>query len=85
MFTTLLRNRLQLYCDKDNIISKFQGSGKSGSRTADNHMIIKFLIDKIVKGERKKLYCCLVDIKKAFDFTNRNLLFLNLLKDLKML
>ena len=84
LFTTLLRNRLQGFCDTHNIISKFQGSGKSGSRTSDNHMIIRFLIDKIVKGEGKKLYCCFVDIKKAFDFTDRNLLFLKLLKDLKI-
>ena len=81
LFTTILRNRLQGLCDKNKFISKFQGSGKKGSRTADNHMIIKFLIDKIVKGEKKKLYCCFIDIKKAFDFTSRNHLFYNLLKD----
>ena len=84
LFTTLLRNRLQGVCDKNNLISKFQGSGKKNSRTADNHMIIRFLFDKIVKGEKNKLYCCFVDIKKAFDFTNRNHLFFNLLKDYKI-
>ena len=68
LFTTLLRNRLQGFCDRNNIISKFQGSGKSGSRTSDNHMIIRFLVDKIVKGEGKKLYCCFVDIKKSLWF-----------------
>ena len=35
LFTTLLRNRLQSFCDKNNLVSRFQGSGKSGSRTAD--------------------------------------------------
>ena len=84
LFTTLLRNRLQGVCDKNNLISKFQGSGKKDSRTADNHMIIRFLFDKIVKGEKQKLYCCFVDIKKAFDFTNRNQLFYNLLNDYKI-
>ena len=44
-------------------------------------MIIRFLFDKIVKGEKKRLYCCFVDVKKAFDFTKRNHLFFNLLKD----
>ena len=44
-------------------------------------MVIKFLIDKIVKGERKKLYACFVDIKKAFDCTNRELLFYKLLSE----
>ena len=84
LFTTLLRNRLQKFCDKRDIISKFQGSGKNGSRTADNLMIVKFLFDKIVKGERKKIYCCFVDIKKAFDFTSRNHLFFKLLNDYKI-
>ena len=28
LFTTLLRNRLQTYCDKHNLVSKYQGSGK---------------------------------------------------------
>ena len=84
LFTTLLRNRLQNFCDKGDIVSRFQGSGKKGSRTADNHMILKFLCDKIVKGEKKKLYCCFVDIKKAFDFTNRNKLFLKLIRDYKI-
>ena len=43
LFTTLLRNRLQDMCDQNNL--KFQGSGKINSWTADNYMIIKFLID----------------------------------------
>ena len=60
LFTTLLRNRLQTFCDKGDIISKFQGSGKSGSRTADNHMILKFLLDKIVKGKRKNFFVALL-------------------------
>ena len=47
LFTTLLRNRLQGVCDKNNFISRFQGSGKKDSRTSDNHMIIRFLIDKL--------------------------------------
>ena len=68
LFTTLLRNRLQSFCDENSILSKFQGSGGKKSRTADNHMIVKFLFDKIVKGEKRKLYCCFIDIKKAFDF-----------------
>ena len=48
--TTLLRHRLQKFCDRGDVISKFQGSGKSVSRTVDNHMILFFSGDKIVKG-----------------------------------
>ena len=60
---------------------KNQGSGKKGSRTSDHLMIIKYLIDKHVKTEKKKLYACFVDIKKAYDCTSRELLFYRLLTE----
>ena len=44
-------------------------------------MVIKYFIDKIVKGQKKKLFACFVDIKKAFDCTNRQLLFYKLLSE----
>ena len=64
LYTTLLRNRLQDFCDKGEIISKFQGNGKSDSRTADKYMILKFFVDKIVKGERKNYIVVLLTGKK---------------------
>ena len=79
--TKMMRNRLEDFCNKNNIIDGCQGSGKKNSRTADHLMVIRFLVDKIVKGEKGKLFACFVDIKKAFDFTPRNLLFYNLLND----
>ena len=81
LFTKLLRNRLQEFCDKNCIIDSCQGSGRKNTRTADHLMVIKFLIEKIVNGEKKKLFACFVDIKKAFDFTPRHLLFYNLLNN----
>ena len=81
LFSKLLKNRLQTFCDKNNIIHRIQGSGKKSSRTSDHLMVIKYLIDKIVKNQRKKLYACFVDIKKAFDCTNRQLLFYKLLSE----
>ena len=51
------------------------------SRTADHLMVIQYLINKMVKGEKKKLYACFVDIKKAYDCTNRELLFYKLLSE----
>ena len=47
-------------------------------------MVIKYLIDKIVKTQKKKLFACFVDIKKAFDCTNRQLLFYKLLSEYKV-
>ena len=44
-------------------------------------MVVKYFIDKIVKNQKKKLFACFVDIKKAFDCTNRQLLFFKLLSE----
>ena len=81
LFTKLLKNRLQKFCDKNSFINNVQGSGKKATRTSDHLMIIKFLIDKIVKGEKKRIFACFVDIKKAFDCTDRKLLFYKLLSE----
>ena len=81
LFSKLLKNRLQSYCDKNNLINNVQGSGKKSSRTSDHLMVIKYFIDNFVKTQRKKLFACFVDVKKAFDFTNRQLLFYKLLSE----
>ena len=52
LFTKLLKNRLETYCLKYNIINKVQGSGKKSSRTSDHLMVIKYFIDKIVKNKK---------------------------------
>ena len=44
-------------------------------------MVIKYLIDKIVKGQKQKLYACFVDVKKAYDCTSRELLFHKLMTE----
>ena len=76
-----MKNRLESYINEKGLISKYQGSGKKMSRTADHLMVIQYLINKMVKGEKKKLYACFVDIKKAYDCTNRELLFYKLLSE----
>ena len=81
LFIKLMINRLQYFLDDKNAISKQQGSGKKNTRTSDHLMVIKYLIDKIVKGQKKKLYACFVDVKKAYDCTNREILFHKLLMD----
>ena len=81
LFCKVLQKRLESYCSKNQIINDVQGSGRPGSRTADHLLIIRFLIDKYVKKQGNKLFACFVDLKKAYDFVPRNLLFHSLLKD----
>ena len=81
LYIKILKNRLQNFLDENNFISRNQGSGKKMSRTSDHLMVIQFLIDKIVKGEKKKLYACFVDVKKAYDCTSRELLLYKLMTE----
>ena len=81
LFNKILQKRLETFCNKNLLISDVQGSGKSGSRTADHLLIVRFLIDKYVKIQGKRLFTCFVDLKKAFDMVPRNKLFYTLLKE----
>ena len=77
----MLQKRLDKLCKSKNLISDAQGSGKTGSRTSDHLMIVKFLTDKYVKQQGKNLYTCFVDLGKAFDTVPRIKLFYSLLHD----
>ena len=50
LFIKILKNRLETFVIENGFISENQGSGKKLSRTSDHLMVIKFLIDKVVKG-----------------------------------
>ena len=79
LFNSILKNRLQKFCDLQNIIKPEQISGKQGARTADHLTVIRFLIEKYALQGRKKLFVCFFDIKKAFDTLDRITLFYKLL------
>ena len=81
LFNKILQKRLEKYRNNDKLISEVQGSGKKGSRTADHLLIVRFLIDKYVKIQGKKLFACFVDLKKAYDMVPRSKLFHTLLRD----
>ena len=81
LFIKMLKNRLEEFLNENGFVSKNQGSGKKFNRTSDHLMVIKYFIDKIVKGEKRKLYACFVDIKQAYDCTSRELLFVKMLTE----
>ena len=81
LFNKLLQARLENKCIKEGLINNSQGSGKRGSRTADQLMVIRFLIDKYVTLGGKKLYACFFDIRRAYDTVPRIQLFYSLLKN----
>ena len=84
LFNKLLHKRLEGKCERENLITNGQGSGRKGSRTSDHLMIIRFLIDKYVNVAGKKLFACFFDLRKAFDTVPRLLLFFTILKQYKV-
>ena len=81
LFNTLLRCRLEKKCVEMGWIGKYQLSGKKGARTSDHLLVLRFLIDKYVRGRKQKLFICFFDLRKAFDTVSRVRLFYQLLTE----
>ena len=79
LFTLILNTRLNKYADKTNLIHETQAGFRKQHSTTDNIFILKSLID-LVHTSKKKLYCCFVDFKQAFDAVWRGGLWHKLLK-----
>ena len=84
LFNSILRNRLEEKCRKTNLINKCQASGKIIVRTSDHLLVLKHIIHKYTKVQKQKLYICFFDLRKAFDFVPRTLLFHTLLTQYKI-
>ena len=63
----MLNNRLQLYCQKYNLIDKKQIGFKKNHRTSDHLLTLKAIVKKNETIGKKKLFTCFVDFKKAYD------------------
>ena len=73
----LLCNRLDKFLNENRIICDEQIGFKKGCRTSDHILSLKTLIDKAFK-KSKYLYCCFIDLRKAFDIVSRTDLFAKL-------
>ena len=70
----LLCNRLGKILNENRIICDEQIGFKKGCRTSDHILSLKTIIDKTFK-KSKYLYCCFIDLRKAFDIVNKTALF----------
>ena len=66
LFNSVMNNRVVSFLKKHNKLNKEQIGFKEGHRTSDHIFVIKTLIQKY-KKEKKQIYACFVDLKKAFD------------------
>ena len=66
LFTCLINNRLNTYAETYGVIHETQAGFRKSFSSADNIFILKGLID-LMQAEKKKLFCCFIDFKQAFD------------------
>ena len=80
LFTSIIKNRLQTFSDKHNIINEFQAGFRPEHSTIDNIFALHSLIE-ILHNSKKKLFCGFIDLKGAFDTVWRGGLWAKLIKN----
>lgn len=79
MFTSVLNMRLTSWAEQYRVYIEGQAGFREGYSTIDNLFVLQCCISKLLEMG-KKLYCCFIDYKKAFDFINYDCLWFKLLK-----
>jgi hypothetical protein len=74
VFAMILEARLSSWTEEKGLRAKGQIGFRKDLRTMDNLYILQTLIEQSTH-KRKKVYCCFVDFRKAFDTVPRNLLW----------
>jgi hypothetical protein len=80
LFSSILLNRLLQYRSLVCPDHANQLGFCKGSQTSDHILVLKTVIDKYVKRNKKRVYSCFVDYKKAFDRVCRQALMYKLSK-----
>ena len=80
LFMLIMNDRLQKECDRNGLIHFNQIGFRKHFRPADHVFTLKTLIDKAF-SEKKQLYTCFVDFRKAYDSVWRDALFFKLLEN----
>ena len=74
----IIKDRMETWIDRRNLISQNQGGFRKGRMTTDNALITDTLIQNALHKRNGRLYIAAVDLKKAFDFTPRKALLYRL-------
>ena len=69
MFTSILNKRVNDWVENNNIVSDAQFGFRKGRSTLDAIFVLNAVIQNIL-NEKKRLYCAVIDLKKAFDSIN---------------
>ncbi len=74
VFAMILEAWLSSWAKERGLCAKGQASFRKNLRTTDNLYILWTLIEQSTH-KHKKVYCCFVDFRKAFDTVPRDLLW----------
>ncbi|UYV84141.1 hypothetical protein LAZ67_X001306 [Cordylochernes scorpioides] len=80
LFTTILRNRLNNWIEKREIILENQAGFRKNRSCTDHILLLNSLIQLSLRRKRGKLYVFFVDLTKAFDTVPHDLLWQKLQK-----
>ena len=73
IFSIMLDNRLRKWAESNDIIHDCQYGFRQKRSTVDLvFIVLSSIVNKVIKQERRKLYCSFVDFQKAFDLVYRN-------------
>ncbi len=78
LFSSIINQRIQNYMENNNLFVDEQ-NGFRRNRSCQDHV---FTLNSIIRNQLlqgKSTYCCFIDMQKAFDWVNRDLLFYKLL------
>ena len=74
IFSLVLRNRLNVWCESNQIFNDFQFGFRKQCSTSDCIFILHCLIQKVLKQD-SKMYCPFVNYEKAFNTVVRDALW----------
>ncbi len=63
LFSLILRNRLNSWCEDNDIFSDFQYGFRNGKGTVDGIFLLEGIIDKVL-GDKGKLFCAFIDYER---------------------
>ena len=79
LFTSIINNRLSKWAEDHKLFFEGQAGFRKNYSTIDNIFLIQCMVERLL-DRGKKLFCCFVDYKKAFDLVNHDCLWYKLLK-----
>ena len=80
IFTKVLASRIMKWVEDNNILVPEQAGFRRGFSTVDNILVINTIVEKELRKEGGKLFCCFIDFEKAFDSVVRGALWEKLKK-----